>query len=102
MKIQDMLSTETGVLLVSKVEELVGNVESNCRSKRKGKKRFRLLHLITVHDRRKRRHVSNSDLSRQQGMAKRERHVVNRKVPQHTPFLFFWVSSKILVFAESF
>ena len=27
---------------------------------------------------------------------------MNRKVPQHTPFHFLWVSSKILVFAESF
>ena len=50
----------------------------------------------------KRRHVSNSDLSRQAGMVKRERHVVNGKVPQHSPFHFLLVSSKILVFAESF
>ena len=28
-------------------------------------------------------------------MVKRERHVVNGKVPQHTPFYFLWVSSKI-------
>ena len=35
-------------------------------------------------------------------MGQRERHVVNGKVPQHTPFLFLLVSSKILVFAESF
>ena len=34
-------------------------------------------------------------------MVKRERRVVYGKVPQHTPFLFLWVSSKILVFAES-
>ena len=33
---------------------------------------------------------------------KRERHVVNGKIPQHTPFHFLLVSSKILVFAESF
>ena len=35
-------------------------------------------------------------------MVKRERRVVNGKVPQHTPFHFLSVSSKILVFAESF
>ena len=34
-------------------------------------------------------------------MVKRERHVVSGKVPQHTPFHFLLVSSKILVFAES-
>ena len=33
------------------------------------------------------------------GMVKRERHVVNGKVPQHTPFHFLVVSSKILVFS---
>ena len=33
---------------------------------------------------------------------KRERHVLNGKVPQHTPFHFLWVSSKILFLAESF
>ena len=36
------------------------------------------------------------------GMVKRERRVVNGKVPQRTPFRFLLVSSKILVFAESF
>ena len=45
-----------------------------------------------------RRHASNSDLQRA-GMVKRERHVANGKVPQHTPFHF---SSEILVFEESF
>ena len=34
--------------------------------------------------------------------AKRERRVVNGKVPQHTPFHLLLVSSKILYFAESF
>ena len=34
-------------------------------------------------------------------MVKRERHVVNGKVPQHTPSPFLFVSSKILLFAES-
>ena len=32
----------------------------------------------------------------------RERYVEKGKVPQHTPFHFLWVASKILVFAESF
>ena len=45
----------------------------------------------------KRRHVSNSDLSRQAGMVKLERHVVNGIVPQHTPYHFLCVSSKIFV-----
>ena len=35
-------------------------------------------------------------------MVKLGRRVVNGKVPEHTPFHFLWVSSKILVFAESF
>ena len=35
-------------------------------------------------------------------MVKRERHVVNGKVPQHLPLHFLWVSSQILVFAELF
>ena len=30
-------------------------------------------------------------------MVKRERHVVNGKAQQHTPFHFLWVSPKILV-----
>ena len=36
------------------------------------------------------------------GMVKRERLVVDGKVPQHTPCHILWVSSKILVCAESF
>ena len=36
------------------------------------------------------------------GMVKWERHVVNGEVPQHTPFHFLLVSSKILFFEESF
>ena len=48
MKIQDTLSTEIGVLLVSKVEELVVNIELNCWEKRKEKERLRLLLLTTV------------------------------------------------------
>ena len=35
-------------------------------------------------------------------MVKRERRVVNGKVPQQTPFYFLLDSSKILVVAESF
>ena len=41
-------------------------------------------------------------LCRDSSMVKRERRVVNGKVRQHAPFHFLWVSSKILVFAESF
>ena len=39
MKIQDMLSTGVGVLLVSKVEVLVDNIELHCWKKRKEKGR---------------------------------------------------------------
>ena len=38
MTIQDMLFTRVGVLLVSKVEVLVDNIELNCGRKRKEKK----------------------------------------------------------------
>ena len=48
MKIQDTLSTEIGVLHVSKVEELVVNIELNCWEKRKEKERLRLLLLTAV------------------------------------------------------
>ena len=37
MKIHDMLSTGVGVLLVSKVEVLVDNIELNCRKQKKEK-----------------------------------------------------------------
>ena len=65
MKMQDMLSTGVGVLLVSKVEVLVDNIELNCwRGKRKNDSdrsvRLRLF------DAGKRRHASNSQLPRQQ------------------------------------
>ena len=33
-------------------------------------------------------------------MVKLQRHIVNGKVPQHTPFHFLWVSSKILGFRK--
>ena len=35
-------------------------------------------------------------------MVKLQRHIVNGKVPQDTPFHFLWESSKILVLEESF
>ena len=41
MKIQDMLSTGVGVLLVLNVEVLVDNIEFNCWKKRKEKGRLR-------------------------------------------------------------
>ena len=62
---------------------------------------------IRLLDTGKRRHVSKSefrvrnDRIETAGMVKRERRVVNGKVPQHTPFHFLLVSSKILVLAES-
>ena len=67
MKIQDMLSTGVGVLLVLKVEVLVVNIELNCWKQRRERtndsdRSFRL----RFSDTGKRRHVSNSDLSRQQ------------------------------------
>ena len=64
MKIQDMLSTGVGVLLVLNVEVLVNHIELNCWKKRRedSDHSFRLRFLHTG----KRRHVSNSDLSRQQ------------------------------------
>ena len=62
-KIHDMLSAGVGVPLVSKVEALVDNIELNCWKKRKEKA----------------------------GMVKRERHVVNGKVPPHTSFLIGFI-----------
>ena len=64
MKIQDMLSTGVGVLLVLKVEVLVDNIELICWDKRKNDsdRSFRLW----FSDTRACRHVSNSDLSGQQ------------------------------------
>ena len=57
--------------------------------------------LQRFHDTRTCRHVSSSGMSRQWVMVRLERRVANGKVPQHTPFHFL-VSSKVLVFAESF
>ena len=48
MKIQDMLSTGVGVLLVSEVEVLVDNIELSCWKKRKEKGRLRSQLTITV------------------------------------------------------
>ena len=100
MKIQDMLSTGVGVRLVSKVEILVDHTEMNCWKKRREKERLRSQLSTTIFFTGKQRHVSSSGLSRQQVWSNGS--VVNGKVPQHTPFHFLLVSSKILVFAESF
>ena len=65
MKIQDLLFTGVGVLLVLKVEVLVDNIETIGRRgmrKKDSDRCFRLRFLDTG----KRRHASNSDLSRQQ------------------------------------
>ena len=48
MKIQDMLSTGVGVLLVLKVEVLVDNIELNRWKKRTEKKRLRSQLATTV------------------------------------------------------
>ena len=67
MKIQDMLSTGVGVLLVSKVEVSGDNIELNCWKKKTEKGGLQSWPSITVFlTQGKRRHVSNSDLSRQQ------------------------------------
>ena len=63
MKIQDMLSTGVGVLLVLQVEVLVDNIEVNCWKKRREDDSDRSFRL-RFSDTGKRRHVSNSDLSR--------------------------------------
>ena len=48
MKIQDILFTDIGVLLVSKVEELVDNILFNCWRKRNEKERLPRLLLTKV------------------------------------------------------
>ena len=45
MKIQDMLRTEIGVVQVSKVAELVDNIELNCWRKKYEKQRLRFVDL---------------------------------------------------------
>ena len=100
MKIQDMQFTGIGVRLVSKVEVLVNNIELNCWRKRKEKDHSACSFRLRLLDTGKCRHVSSSVETA--GMVKRKRRVVNGKVPQHTPFHFLLVSSKTLVFAESF
>ena len=65
MKIQDMLFTGVGVLRVSKVEVLVDNIELNYWKKKKEKGRL-VAFDFWFSDTGKRRHVSNSDLQRQQ------------------------------------
>ena len=66
MKMQDVLSTGVGVLLVLKVEVLVDNIElifwKKSGEKDNSDRSFRLRFSHTG----KCRHVSNSDLSRQQ------------------------------------
>ena len=67
MKIQDMLFTVIGVRLVSKVEVLVDNIELNFWKKtRERKNNSDRSCRLRFSDTSKRRHVSNSDLSRQQ------------------------------------
>ena len=63
MKIQDMLSTGVGVLLVSKVEVLVDNIALNCWKKRKTEGTTPIVSFNCGFVTRKCRHVSNSDLS---------------------------------------
>ena len=103
MTILDKLSTEVGVLLVSKVVELVDNIELNCWIKRREKRTTPIVafdHGFMVQE--------NADTfplmicQRQKSIFKLERYVVNGKVPQHVPFHFLSVSSEILAFAESF
>ena len=48
MKIQEMLLTEIGVLLVSKVEELEDNIELNCWREKNEKERLPLLRSTTL------------------------------------------------------
>ena len=54
------------MLLVSKVEVLVDNIELNCWKKRKRKDDSDRSFRLRFSDTGKRRHVSSSDLSRQQ------------------------------------
>ena len=65
MKIRDMQFIEVGVRLMSKKEELV-DIELNCWRKKNEKEQLRLLLCLLFHDARKCRHVSDSDLSREQ------------------------------------
>ena len=88
IKIQDMLSTGVGVLLVSKVEVVVDNIELNCYKKRKEKEQLRLLFSTTVSWHRKTQTRFQFWFAETAGMVKWERHVVNGKVPQKTPFHF--------------
>ena len=91
MEILDMPSAGLGVLLqgrgiggqrgIELLDEQERTHDSHCR--------FRL----RFHDTEKRREA---------GIVRQERHVVNEKVPQHTPVHFLLASSKIWIFAESF
>ena len=71
MKIQGMLSAGVGVLLVLKVAVLVDNIDLNCWKKRKRKNDSDRSFRQRFSETGKRRHVSNSDLSRQQEWSNR-------------------------------
>ena len=66
MKIRDMPSTGVGVLLVSKVGVSEDNIELFYWKKKNEKGRSDRGFLLRFSDKGKRRHVSTSDLSRQQ------------------------------------
>ena len=90
IKIQDMLSTGVGVVLVSKVEVSVDNRTIGRRKRKDDSDRsFRLRFSDTQQ---KRRQVSNSDFVETACRVRRER----------TPFHILLVSSKISVFVVSF
>ena len=101
MKIQDMLFTEIGVLLVSKVEELVDNIELNYWMKR----RERTIPIMAFDYGFLTQETADTFpilICRDSRYGQTGATCCERKVPQHTPFHFLLVSSKILVFAESF
>ena len=99
MKIQGVLSTGVGVLLVSKVEVLGDDIELNCWKKRKRKDDSDRSFRLPFSDRKTQARFQIL-ICRGSRYGQTEA-TCNRKVPQHTPFHFLLVSSKILVFAES-
>ena len=102
MKIQDMRFSEFGVLLVSKVEEVVDNINLKCRMKR----RERTTPIVALDygfsTQRNADTFPTLIFVDTAGMVELKRYVMNGKFPHHTLFHFLLVSSKILVFAESF
>ena len=103
LKIQDMLFTRMGVLLVSKVEVLVDSMELNCWRKRKEKEQLQLMPFDCGFLTKENADTFPIPSCRDsKSTVKRERLVANGSVPQHTSFPFLLVSSKIFVFAESF